>query len=171
MKNIVFTGAKIGDHMKIGMRPDDAKAWFGAAPPDLTLVARVRGNDWLYTYLRQFYRDDSRPTGWNNAVFPGVGMPHVLWELQGEQQARFVTKDDGQGNQVQHLEGFEIVKPGALTKEEYDAEVANLVSFLVWMGEPGQEARRSLGWLVLAVLSVLALLSWLLKRAYWKDVH
>lgn len=176
--NLMFTADKVGGQMLTAMRVEDAKRWFGAPPPDLSLIARARstpsgssGADWLYTYLRQFYRDDSRPTGWNNAVFPGVGMPHVLWELQGEQKARFVTKDDGHGNQVQHLEGFEIVKPGALTKEEYDAEVANLVSFLVWMGEPGQEARRSLGWLVLAVLGVLALLSWLLKRAYWKDVR
>ncbi|KAF7598100.1 MAG: cytochrome c1 [Candidatus Dactylopiibacterium carminicum] len=175
--NLMFTADKVGGQMLTAMRMEDAKRWFGAAPPDLSLIARAKasasgsGADWLYTYLRQFYRDDSRPTGWNNVLFPGVGMPHALWELQGEQQARFVTRDDGQGNQVQHFEGLEIVRPGKLTKEEYDAEVANLVSFMVWMAEPGQESRRAIGWVVLAVLGVLALLSWLLKRAYWKDVH
>ncbi|MDO6387348.1 MULTISPECIES: cytochrome c1 [Uliginosibacterium] len=175
--NLMFTADKIGEQMKVAIRSDDAKRWFGAAPPDLSVIARARasgdgsGADWLYTYLRQFYRDDSRPTGWNNVIFPGVGMPHALWNLQGVQEARFVEKDDGHGNKVKHLEGLELVQPGLLTKEEYDEEVANLVSFLTWMGEPAQETRRQLGWAVLAVLGVLAVLSWMLKKAFWKDVH
>ncbi|MEN3113566.1 cytochrome c1 [Uliginosibacterium paludis] len=175
--NLMFTADKVGEQMTVAMRRDDAKKWFGAAPPDLSVIARARasgdgsGADWLYTYLRQFYRDDSRPTGWNNAVFPGVGMPHVLYGLQGVQEAHFVEKDDGHGNKTSHLEGFEIVEPGTLTKEEYDTEVANLVSFLTWMGEPARESRQTIGWAVLAVLSVLAALSWMLKKAFWKDVH
>lgn len=175
--NLMFAADKTGEQMMVALRRDDARKWFGVAPPDLSVIARARaseqgsGADWLYTYLRQFYLDDSRPTGWNNVLFPGVGMPHALWGLQGEQEAHFVTKDDGHGNKVTHLESLEIVKPGTLTKEEYDEQVANLVSFITWMGEPGQETRRSMGWLVLAVLSVFAVVSWLLKRAYWKDVH
>lgn len=175
--NLMFTADKVGEQMKVAIRREDASKWFGAAPPDLSVIARARasgdgsGADWLYTYLRKFYRDDSRPSGWNNVVFPGVGMPHVLWDLQGEQEARFVEKDDGHGNMSKHLENLELVKPGSLTKEEYDAEVANLVSFITWMGEPAQETRRQLGWAVLAVLGVLAVLSWMLKKAFWKDVH
>lgn len=175
--NLMFSADKVGEQMKVALRREDAKQWFGVAPPDLTLVARARaseagsGADWLYTYLRKFYRDETRPTGWNNVVFPNVGMPHALWSLQGEQEARFVTKDDGHGNKLAHLEKLEITKPGLLMPEEYDAQVADLVSFLVWMGEPAQEARRGLGWIVLAVLGVLAVLTYLLKRAYWKDVH
>lgn len=175
--NLMFSADKVGEQMKVALRREDAKQWFGVAPPDLTLVARARasesgsGADWLYTYLRSFYRDETRPTGWNNLVFPNVGMPHALWSLQGEQEARFVSKDDGHGKPVQHLEKLELAKPGLLMPEEYDAQVADLVSFIVWMGEPAQETRRNLGWLVLAALSVLAVLTYLLKRAYWKDVH
>jgi ubiquinol-cytochrome c reductase cytochrome c1 subunit len=175
--NLMFAADKTGEQMLAAIRHDDARKWFGATPPDLSVIARARasedgsGADWLYTYLRSFYRDESRPTGWNNAIFPGVGMPHILWSLQGEQVAKFVTKDDGHGNKTSHLEGFELVKPGSLSPLEYDEQVANLVSFITWMGEPGQETRRSMGWFVLAVLSVFAALSYLLKRAYWKDVH
>lgn len=175
--NLMFSTDKVGEQMKIALRREDAKQWFGVAPPDLTLVARARasesgsGADWLYTYLRSFYRDDTRPTGWNNVVFPNVGMPHALWSLQGEQEARLVTKDDGHGKKVTEIEKLEIVKPGLLMPEEYDAQVADLVSFLVWMGEPSQETRRGLGWIVLAALGVLAVLAYLLKHAYWKDVH
>lgn len=175
--NLMFAGDKVGDLMKVALRREDATKWFGAAPPDLSVIARARasefgsGADWLYTYLRQFYRDESRPNGWNNTVFPGVGMPNVLWELQGEQHAHFVEKDDGHGAKSQHLEKLEIVKPGKLTKDEFDEEVIDLVSFITWMGEPAQEFRQQIGWWVLAVLSLLAVLSYLLKRAFWKDVH
>ncbi|MDQ7988802.1 MAG: cytochrome c1 [Candidatus Dactylopiibacterium sp.] len=175
--NLMFTADKVGEQMTVAMRHDDAKRWFGAAPPDLSVIARARasgdgsGADWLYTYMRQFYRDDSRPSGWNNVIFPGVGMPHVLWQLQGMQVAHFVEKDDGHGGKVQHLERLEVVEPGLMTKQEYDDEVANLVSFLTWMGEPARETRHLIGWVVIAVLSVLAVLTWMLKRAFWKDVH
>ncbi|MDB5799756.1 MAG: Cytochrome c1 [Rhodocyclales bacterium] len=175
--NLLFTGDKVGDLMKVALRREDAKQWFGVAPPDLSVVARARsgefgtGADWLYTYLRQFYRDDSRPTGWNNAVFPNVGMPNVLWTLQGQQAGHFVEKTDEHGVKGTHLEKLEIVQPGKLSKEEFDEEVADLVSFITWMGEPAQEARQQIGWYVLALLAVLGVLTYLLKRAFWKDVH
>jgi ubiquinol-cytochrome c reductase cytochrome c1 subunit len=175
--NLMFTADKTGEQMMVALRREDARKWFGVAPPDLSVIARARaselgsGPDWLYTYLRSFYRDDSRPTGWNNTLFPNVGMPHVLWSLQGVQEARFVDKEDGQGHKVRTLDGLELAKPGLLTKKEYDEQVASLVSYLTWMGEPGQESRRSLGWVALVFLSVLAVLSYMLKRAYWKDVH
>lgn len=175
--NLLFTADKVGDLMRVAMPRKEATEWFGAAPPDLTLIARSRssefgsGADWLYTYLRQFYRDDSRPTGWNNVVFENVGMPHALWELQGEQVAHFVERDDGHGAKVKHLARLEIVKPGLMPKEEYDEAIADLVSFMAWMGEPAQQQRKQIGWWVLAVLAVLIVLTYLLKRAFWKDVH
>ncbi|MBD5805184.1 Cytochrome c1 precursor [Azoarcus sp. Aa7] len=169
--NLMFTGERVGDLMKISASPKEQKAWFGAAPPDLTLIARQRasefgsGADWLYTYLRQFYRDPNRPTGWNNKVFENVGMPHVLWELQGEQIAK-VGEHDG----VKSIE-LELAKPGKLSAQEYDKTVADLVSFLVWMGEPVAEKRKSVGVVVLIFLAGLFALTFALKKNYWKDVH
>ncbi|MBB4012648.1 cytochrome c1 [Niveibacterium umoris] len=175
--NLMFTAEKVGEPMKVAIQRDEAKQWFGVAPPDLTVIARARasefgsGADWLYTYLRSFYRDDKRPTGWNNTVFENVGMPHVLWELQGQQVAHFAEQDDGHGNKTKHFEGFEVVKPGSLNKEQYDQNVADLVSFIVWMGEPAQQTRKQIGLVVIGVLLLLAALTYLLKKAYWKDVH
>jgi len=175
--NLMFTADKVGEQMKIAMRSSESKVWFGAAPPDLSVIARSRasefgsGADWLYTYLRTFYRDPSRPSGWNNVVFENVGMPHVLWDLQGEQVAHFVDKDDGHGNKAKHLEKLEIVKPGKMNKEEYDNAVADLVSFLVYLGEPMAETRKKLGVGVLIALGVLFVLAYALKKNYWKDVH
>ena len=169
--NLMFTGERIGDLMKVSASPKEQKAWFGAPPPDLTLIARQRasefgsGADWLYTYLRQFYRDPNRPTGWNNKVFENVGMPHVLWELQGEQIAK-VSEHDG----VKSVE-LELAKPGKLSAQEYDKTVADLVSFLVWMGEPVAEKRKSVGVVVLIFLAGLFALTFALKKNYWKDVH
>lgn len=165
--NLMFAGDKTGDLMRISMRRDEAKKWFGAAPPDLTLVARARasefgsGADWLYTYLRQFHRDPNRPTGWNNLVFPNVGMPHVLWELQGEQ----VVKAG------EHGASLELAKPGKLSPAEYDKAVADLVSYIVWMGEPVAEKRKTIGMVVLAFLAGLFVLAFALKKNYWKDIH
>lgn len=175
--NLLFASEKVGDLMMVAMPPKDAKNWFGAAPPDLTLITRARssaygsGADWLYTYLRQFYRDESRPTGWNNVVFENVGMPHAMWDLQGQQIAHFVERDDGYGGKVKVLDRLEIVQPGALSKDEFDEAMADLVSYIAWMGEPAQQQRKQLGWWVLALLSVLAVLTYLLKRSFWKDVH
>ena len=175
--NLMFTADKIGEPMAIAMRRDEAKGWFGAAPPDLTIIARARGSelgsgaDWLYSYLRGFYRDDQRPTGWNNRIFANVGMPHVFWELQGTQVAHFVTEDDGHGNKTKRLEKLELAKPGTLSPAEYDKSVADLVSFLVWMGEPAQNLRKEIGYAVIGVLIVLAGLTYAMKKAFWKDVH
>jgi len=162
--NLLFTADKVGELMTIAMRRTDAKQWFGAAPPDLTVIARARasefgsGSDWLYTYLRGFYRDHSRPTGWNNTVFANVGMPHVLWELQGEQMM-------GSDHQLT------LAKPGLMKPEDYDAMVGDLVGFLAYMGEPMANFRKDLGVVVLIFLAILFVFSYALKREYWKDIH
>ena len=174
--NLMFTADKIGEPMRIAMQRDEAKAWFGAAPPDLTVIARSRasefgsGADWLYTYLRSFYRDSERPTGWNNVIFENVGMPHVLYELQGEQVAKVTEAVDGHGGKVKTI-SLEQGKPGKMSKEEYDKATADLVSYLVWMGEPMAETRKTVGTVVLAFLGLLFVLSYLLKKNYWKDIH
>jgi ubiquinol-cytochrome c reductase cytochrome c1 subunit len=174
--NLMFTADKIGEQMKIAMQPAEAKVWFGAAPPDLSVIARSRasefgsGADWLYTYLRTFYRDPERPTGWNNVVFENVGMPHALYELQGQQFAKVAEKDDGHGGKVKEV-SLELAKPGKLSKDEYDKAVGDLVSFLVWMGEPVAEKRKSIGVVVLIALAGLFVLSYALKKNYWKDIH
>jgi ubiquinol-cytochrome c reductase cytochrome c1 subunit len=160
--NLLFATEKVGDLMKVSMDPKEAKAFFGATPPDLTLIARARegGPDYLYTYLRGFYRDEARPSGWNNTVFPNVGMPHVLWQLQGEQ--RLV----GEGHEAK----LQLDKPGQLSAKEYDDNVADLVAFLTWMGEPAQTQRAKIGPFVIVFLLVLSGLAWRLNKAYWKDV-
>ncbi|MDD5177189.1 MAG: cytochrome c1 [Sterolibacterium sp.] len=163
-ENLMFTADKVGELMKIAMRRDEAKIWFGKPPPDLTIIARARasefgsGSDWLYTYLRSFYRDNTRPTGWNNLVFENVAMPHALWELQGQQVVGADHK-------------LVLAKPGKLKPEEYDALVSDLVGYLQFMAEPIAETRKQLGVLVLVVLGVLLVFSYALKREYWKDVH
>ena len=169
--NLMFTGEKVGDHMDIAMSRAAGKTYFGAPPPDLTLVSRVRGNDWLYTYLRTFYLDDSRPFGVNNQVFSNVGMPNVLWELQGWQKPIYktVTDDDGQEHQV--LEGLELVEAGSQTPAEFDRTIRDLVNFLDYMGEPIRQERQALGVKVLLFLFVFFIVAYLLKKEYWKDVH
>jgi ubiquinol-cytochrome c reductase cytochrome c1 subunit len=167
--NLMFASAKVGETMKVPLTVKDGKDWFGAAPPDLSVIARSRGADWLYTYLRSFYRDEIRPTGWNNTVFPNVGMPHVLYELQG-QRALKVEKAMEHGHETEKT-SFEQITPGRLTKVEYDDMVANLVGYLVYMGEPHAAERKSLGIWVLFALVLLTVLTWLLKREFWKDVH
>lgn len=166
-ENLMFAGGKIGDQMTIAMKPNDAAKWFGAPPPDLTLVARIRGEDWLYTYLRSFYTDESRPFGVNNVVFPSVGMPHVLADLQGVQKA--VYKDDGHGNKV--VEKLELTQRGSMTPEEYDNAVRDLVTFMAHTAEPMKLERQRLGYWVLGFLAVFFVLAYLLKKEYWKDIH
>jgi ubiquinol-cytochrome c reductase cytochrome c1 subunit len=165
--NLMFTAEKIGDPIKIAFNPKEAKAWFGVAPPDLSVVARSRGADWLYTYLRTFYRDDKAPTGWNNAVYANVGMPHVLWTLQGARKLEATTPKEGHGA-VQYK--WSEVTKGTLTAAQYDATVRDLVNFLVYVGEPAGGHRRSIGIVVLFVLGVLGIFAYLLKKEYWKDV-
>jgi len=161
---------KIGDLMKVSMTDDYAKNAFGTAVPDLSLEARARGADWVYTYLRSFYLDDSRPTGFNNTVFPDVGMPNVLWSLQGLQKP--VYKKVMHGDiEIDELEGFEQVQPGKMTRVEYDMFLGDLTNFMVYLAEPVQVERRSMGWKVLLFLVVLFGFAYALKKEYWKDVH
>ena len=171
MQNLMFSGEKIGDHMDIAMQPSDAKNWFGAPPPDLTLVARVRGVNWLYTYLRSFYRDDSRPFGVNNQVFHNVGMPNVLWQLQGIQEPTYETVTDEDGHEHKVLEDIELKVAGEQTPAEFDRTVRDLVNFLAYMGEPIKQERMALGVKVLLFLLVFFVVAYLLKKEYWKDVH
>lgn len=173
--NLVFTGVKVGEVMKIAMDPKDAKTWFGATPPDLSVTARSRaseagsGADWLYTYLRSFYRDAERPTGWNNTVYPNVGMPHALWELQGE-QVLVERKVQGEGFMKTEM-ALKLDKPGTLSAAEYDQMAADLVNYLVYMAEPVRSDRKSIGMFVLLALGVLFIFVYALKKEYWKDVH
>ncbi|HUQ75302.1 MAG TPA: cytochrome c1 [Burkholderiales bacterium] len=165
--NLMFTAEKVGEPIKIAANPKEAKAWFGVAPPDLSVIARSRGPDWLYTYLRTFYRDGKTATGWNNAVFPNVGMPHALWSLQGERGLEIVSPKEGHG--AVHYKWSEISK-GAQAPAEYDATVRDLVNFLVYVGEPAGVHRRPIGIVVLFLLGVLFIFAYLLKKEYWKDV-
>ncbi len=166
-ENLMFTSDKIGDLMMVAARYDEQKKWFGAVPPDLTIIARARGElgnpgagaDWLYTYLRTFYQDTKRPTGWNNVAFEAVGMPHVLWELQGTQVMNPETHK------------LELAVPGKMSPAEFDKAVSDLVGFMVWMGEPKQEFRQTLGIFVLAFLALLFVVAYALKKEYWKDIH
>ncbi|SEG10780.1 cytochrome c1 [Vibrio hangzhouensis] len=170
-ENLVFDPeAKIGDLMVNAMPQKQAAAWFGAAPPDLTLVARVRGVDWLYTYLRTFYVDPSRPFGVNNTTFPNVGMPHVLEELQGIPTPIFETKVVD-GEEVQVIVGTEANGRGELSPSEYDDAVRDLVNFLEYSGDPVKLERHALGWWVMAFLVIFTIVVVLLKKEYWRDVH
>lgn len=176
--NLLFSGEKVGDLMKIAMDPKDAKAWFGATPPDLALVARSRagaggtGADYLYTFLRGFYRDDTKPTGWNNTAFPSVGMPNPLWELQGQQAAVFQEMADphDHSKKIHQFAGFEPITKGKYTPEQFNEQVADLVAFMQWMGEPAQGQRYRLGVIVLLFLLVLTVCAWRMNAAFWKDV-
>jgi len=161
---------KIGELMKVSMTEDYAKKAFGTAIPDLSLEARARGADWVYSYLRSFYVDPYRPTGFNNTVFPDVGMPNVLWSLQGLQEAKYKTVEH-EGVEVEHLEGLELVQPGKLSRVEFDMFIGDLTNFMVYLAEPVQVERRHLGWKVLLFLVVLFGFAYALKKEYWKDVH
>jgi ubiquinol-cytochrome c reductase cytochrome c1 subunit len=167
--NLMFAAEKPQETMTIAMRPDDSRRWFGQVPPDLSLIARARGADYLYGFLRGFYLDPSRPTGVNNLVLPNAAMPHVLWELQGTQEAVFVEEQRGDAKEKVFRE-FRQVRPGRLSAEEYDQFVRDLVNFLVYIGEPVQLERQRLGLGVLAFLLVFGILAYLLKQEIWKDV-
>ncbi len=177
--NLLFATDKVGDTMKVSLDPKQAKEWFGGLPPDLTVIARSRadiakgsGADYLYTYLRTYYRDDTKATGWNNLAFPNVGMPHVLWELQGQRTAKFVEeKDPHDPSKMTHkFAGFEQLTPGKLSQTDYDESVADLVGFLQWMGEPEQNTRVRLGVWVLLFLGIFTVIAWRLNASFWKDV-
>ena len=156
--DLLFTGDKIGDTMSVNMSAKDSKKWFGASPPDLSVVARSRGADWIYSYMRGFYRDPSRPMGWNNTVYVNSAMPHILWELQGEQILNPKTKK---------LEKF---SSGKLNAKEYDAMIADLTNYLVYMSEPDQLKRKKMGYYVIGFLLLLLFLTINLKKEYWRDI-
>ena len=167
--NLMFASDKIGETMTVAMTPEDGKKWFGVAPPDLSVIARYRGADWLYTYLRTFYRDPKTTSGWNNAVFPNVAMPDVLWTLQG-QRALDMVKGERDGHETTEYKWRELA-PGLQNQVQYDTTVRDLVNYLVYMGEPAAVESKRIGIVVLFVLGVLFIFAYLLKKAYWKDVH
>lgn len=170
--NLIFTGQKIGGLMESSMDPESAKSWFGAPPPDLTMVARVRDPEWLYNYLKAFYVDESRPFGVNNRVFENVGMPHVLADLQGVQTLRCeqVLKADGQ--RVEECKSMALqAGSGTMNADEYDQAIYDLVNFLYYVGEPSRLQRHRVGVYVLLFLVILGVFTHLLNREYWKDVH
>ena len=177
--NLMFASEKVGDLMKVSLDTKQAKEYFGAAPPDLTVIARSRadgakgsGADYLYTYLRTYYRDDTKATGWNNLAFPAAAMPHVLWELQGQRAAKYGEEADPHehGKTVHVFKGFEQLTPGQMTPQQYDSAIGDLVAYLQWMGEPAQAQRFRLGVLVLLFLGVFTIFAWRLNASYWKDV-
>lgn len=186
---VVYVPTKIGETMQVAMRPADAKQWFGAPPPDLSVQSRVRGNDWLYNYFLAFYRDEKSATGWNNLVFPNVGMPHVLWELQGAQRLVVTVYDKASDAQAAAIaaKGLALVEPapghkyvvktlavdapGALSPAEYRRAIGDLVNYMGYVGEPSRVMRTRLGLIVLMFLGVLFVFAYWLKREYWKDVH
>ena len=174
--NLLFATEKVGETMVAAIDPKQAKQWFGGNPPDLTVIARSRsaagqgsGADYLYTFLRTFYPDDSKATGWNNLAFPSAGMPHVLWQLQGARQPVYEVKSE-QGHDVKSFKGWEQLAPGTMTPLEYDHAIGDLVSYLQWMGEPSQNTRTRVGVGVMLFLLILTVFSWRLNAAYWKDV-
>lgn len=168
MTNLNFTGAKFGEHIEVAMPAANAEKWFGKMPPDLSLIARVRGSDWIYTYLKSFYLDESRPLGWNNRLFPNASMPNPLWEMQGLQHARY-GKADAAGERP--VEALEITQPGSQTPQQFDQTARDITAFLEYAGEPAALKRESLGVWVVLFLVFLAFLAWLLKAEYWRDVH
>lgn len=168
-EKLMFTTDKIGDTMKVAMTATDGEAWFGARPPDLSVIARARGAGWLYRFFTTFYLDPERPNGVNNLTFRDTAMPHALWDLQGWQRAVAQPREDAaQGHEVV---GLELAEPGKLTDEAYRELVGDLVNFLVYLGEPVRAARERMGIGVLLYLVVFLVVAFLLKNEYWKDVH
>ena len=169
--NLMFTAEKVGEPIKIAVNPKDAKSWFGVTPPDLSVGARSRSPDWLYTYLRGFYRDPATKTGWNNTVFPNVGMPHVLWEYQGDQALRITLRTDPNTGDKLESRKLALERPGTLKPVEYDQYVADLVNFMTYLSEPAQTNRKMWGIVVLFFLAGFVVIALLLKGEYWKDVR
>ncbi|GAB3103514.1 cytochrome c1 [Lysobacter terrae] len=169
MQNLNFTGAKFGEQVQVSLNEDDAKKWFGKMPPDLSLIARVRGSDWIYTYLKSFYLDESRPLGWNNKLFPNASMPNPLWQMQGLQHAEYGEADKVTGDRPVHA--LKIATPGTQTPEQFDQSVRDITTFLEYAGEPAALKREKLGVWVVLFLAFFTLLAYLLKHEYWKDVH
>lgn len=168
MDNLNFTGGKIGDQVHVALTEDQAKQFFGKMPPDLSLIARVRGTDWIYTYLKSFYLDETRPLGWNNKLFPNASMPNPLWEMQGLQQPVYGKAEEGGDRPVEKLV---LATPGSQTPAQFDQSVRDITAFLEYAGEPAALKRQSLGVWVVLFLAFFTFLAWLLKKEFWKDVH
>ena len=166
--NLNFNGGKIGDHVISPMTAAMGVAAFGKAPPDLSVISRVRGSDWIYTYLKSFYLDESRPVGWNNKLFANASMPNPLWELQGLQQPVYGKKT---ATGEMPVEGFTISQPGTQNAEQFDQTVRDITAFLEYAGEPVAVKRQSLGVWVILFLVFFTFMAWLLKKEYWRDVH
>jgi ubiquinol-cytochrome c reductase cytochrome c1 subunit len=167
VENLMFAGGRPFDTMQNAMLEADAVRWFGVAPPDLSLIARSRGTDYIYNFLRGFYADESTPSGANNIVLANTAMPHVLWELQG---VRRLVHEEAEES-VESAEHFEVVRPGTLSEAEFDDVARDIVNFLDYIGEPMQLERRALGLKVIAFLLLFLVISYMLKREIWKDVH
>ncbi|SHH40427.1 cytochrome c1 [Massilia sp. CF038] len=176
--NLLFSQDKVGGMMTTALRAEDAKAWFGVVPPDLSVIARAKassggtGADYLYTYLRTFYKDDTRPTGWNNLVVPNVAMPHVMWEQQGVRTVKMVEEKDphDETKTVHKFAGFEQVSKGTMTPLEFDEATSDLVAYMEWMAEPAAGTRKKLGVWVIFLMTIFATFAWLLSKSYWKEV-
>lgn len=168
MENLNFTGAAFGEQVQVSMPRDASAKWFGVAPPDLSLVSRVRGSNWIYTYLKSFYLDETRPLGWNNTLFPNASMPNPLWELQGLQHAE-LGEPDALGERTVH--GLAVTQPGRQSAEQFNQTARDITNFLQYVGEPAALKRQSLGVWVILFLVVLTFLAYLLKQEYWRDVH
>ena len=166
--NLNFTGAKIGEQIHVALHDDQGKQFFGKMPPDLSVIARVRGSDWIYNYLKSFYVDESRPVGWNNTVFPNASMPNPLWQLQGVQHAQ-LGKADANGDRA--VEKLLLPQPGEQTAAQFDRTARDITTFLEYAGEPAAIQRQSLGVWVILFLAFFTFLAWLLKMEYWRDVH
>ena len=169
MKNLNFTGAKFGEQIQVSLTADHAKKWFGTMPPDLSVTSRVRGSDWIYTYLKSFYLDESRPLGWNNQLFPNAAMPNPLWQMQGLQHAEFGQADKATGER--HVTGLKLSQPGTLDVAAFDQVARDITAFLEYAGEPAALKRQSMGVWVILFLAMFTFIAYLLKREYWRDVH
>jgi ubiquinol-cytochrome c reductase cytochrome c1 subunit len=166
--NLNFTGAKAGEQVHVALTEADAQKFFGKMPPDLSVIARVRGSDWIYTYLKSFYLDEARPVGWNNTVFPNASMPNPLWEMQGLQHAEYGAADAGGERPVEKLV---LAQPGSQTPEQFNQTVRDITAFLEYAGEPAALKRQAIGVWVVLFLAFFTFLAWLLKKEYWRDVH
>lgn len=169
MQNLNFTGAKFGEQIQVGLKEGDANKWFGKLPPDLSLVARVRTSDWVYTYLKSFYLDETRPLGWNNQLFPNASMPNPLWQMQGLQHAEYGEPDQTTGERPVHA--LRVTTPGSMEPERFDQAVRDITAFLEYASEPAALKREKLGVWVILFLAAFTFLAYLLKKEYWKDVH
>ncbi|MBC7990923.1 MAG: cytochrome c1 [Luteimonas sp.] len=169
MQNLNLTGAKFGEQVQVAMPVDGANKWFGKMPPDLSVISRVRGSDWIYTYLKSFYLDESRPLGWNNTLFPNASMPNPLWQMQGLQRPVYGKHNAATGETpVEHLE---LAQPGNQSAAQFDQTARDITTFLEYVGEPSALKRQSLGVWVILFLAFFTFLAFLLKSEYWKDVH